>query len=396
MADKHPKEKKARRESLKSAPFSAKGLIVFALVFAAIGGYYLYRTYAVFVGPVVNITFDGQPCDPDDQGNCRTVIATLDWNSSHNLGWRYDRNFTPPTRCMDNWIGWTNVDVPPPPHSHTFTEAPYVIWHVICEDAPHNQTDEKFWRINVNPQPPPAPTVNLTANPTLVQYNGSSTLTWTSTDATSCSASGNWSGGRNTNGSESTGALTPPNKTYTLTCYGPSGNATDSASVGVGQPPQGCPPNCPPPPPGTPPSLTFTASPRSVAYNGSSTLTWSSSRANNCTASGAWSGAKPLSGSQSTGNLTSSKTYTLTCSNAYGTARGSATVAVGSPGQPAPPPPAVEDPVYTNEPVAQEPTITETAPTESKPKHHRNYLLITILSGLLGDLVGVIKTSMGK
>ncbi len=54
--------------------------------------------------------------------------------------------------------------------------------------------------------------------------------------------------------------------------------------------------------------------PITIPYNASANLSWQSNNATSCTASGAWSGNKPLSGSQSTGNLTSSKTYTITCS----------------------------------------------------------------------------------
>ncbi|MDE2150334.1 MAG: hypothetical protein KGJ55_11020 [Gammaproteobacteria bacterium] len=39
-------------------------------------------------------------------------------------------------------------------------------------------------------------------------------------------------------------------------------------------------------------------SPTSIVAGGSSTLTWSSSNATSCSASGAWSGAEPVSGSQ--------------------------------------------------------------------------------------------------
>ena len=40
----------------------------------------------------------------------------------------------------------------------------------------------------------PVPTVTISANPTSVTSGGSSTLTWSSTNATSCTASGGWSG----------------------------------------------------------------------------------------------------------------------------------------------------------------------------------------------------------
>ena len=66
------------------------------------------------------------------------------------------------------------------------------------------------------------------------------------------------------------------------------------------------------------PTISFSASPASVNYNSASTLSWSSSNANSCTASGSWSGSKPINGNESTGNITSSKVYTLTCTGPGG------------------------------------------------------------------------------
>ena len=82
------------------------------------------------------------------------------------------------------------------------------------------------------------------------------------------------------------------------------------------------------------PTVTLTATPPSVAYQGSASLSWSASGAQSCTAQGAWSGSRNVTGSQTTGGLTANATYTLTCVNATGQT-GSAAVAV----QVAPPPP---------------------------------------------------------
>lgn len=80
---------------------------------------------------------------------------------------------------------------------------------------------------------------------------------------------------------------------------------------------------------GTPaPTVTISANPTSVASGGSSILTWSSTNATSCTASGGWSGTKATSGTQTLTNLTSTATYTLTCTGAGGSANNSATVTV--------------------------------------------------------------------
>ncbi len=66
-----------------------------------------------------------------------------------------------------------------------------------------------------------------------------------------------------------------------------------------------------------------------IPHNSSATLTWISSNVNSCHASGAWSGTKATSGSESTGSITSSKTYTITCSGPKGSVSNSVTVSVG-------------------------------------------------------------------
>jgi hypothetical protein len=78
------------------------------------------------------------------------------------------------------------------------------------------------------------PTVTLTASPGTVTSGSASTLNWSSTNATSCMASGNWSGSMGVSGSKGTGALSNT-ATYTLTCSGASGTtpAAQTAKVAV-------------------------------------------------------------------------------------------------------------------------------------------------------------------
>lgn len=68
--------------------------------------------------------------------------------------------------------------------------------------------------------------------------------------------------------------------------------------------------------------------PAAIAYNTAAVLSWTSANSSSCVASGDWSGAKALNNQtpgESTGNLTSQKTYTLTCN---GVASDSVTVSV--------------------------------------------------------------------
>lgn len=60
-------------------------------------------------------------------------------------------------------------------------------------------------------------------------------------------------------------------------------------------------------------------------------MTWSSSNAASCTASGGWTGTRSTSGSEQVGPLTSAQTYTLTCDGAGGSSVAMTTVAVVQP-----------------------------------------------------------------
>jgi hypothetical protein len=160
------------------------------------------------------------------------------------------------------------------------------------------------------------PTATLYANPTSVAGGAASMLTWSSTNATSCTATGGtFAGAKAVNGSQSTGALTT-SAPYSLTCTGAGGTST-AASVTVTIAPI--------------PTATLTANPTAISSGGSSTLTWNSTNATSCTASGGWSGTKVASGTQSTGALTTSAAYSLTCTGLGGTsAVTTATVTIGT------------------------------------------------------------------
>src|SRR5262249_37833 len=79
-----------------------------------------------------------------------------------------------------------------------------------------------------------SPTVSVSASPASVSKGTGSMLNWSASNASSCTASGGWSGSKGMSGSASTGALSATT-TYTLTCNGASGTtpATQSTTVGV-------------------------------------------------------------------------------------------------------------------------------------------------------------------
>ncbi|MEL1231699.1 MAG: glycoside hydrolase, partial [Candidatus Neomarinimicrobiota bacterium] len=63
----------------------------------------------------------------------------------------------------------------------------------------------------------PNPTASISADPTTVYIGNSTTLTWSSTNATSCAASGAWEGTKSTSGSEDITISQAGELTFTIT-----------------------------------------------------------------------------------------------------------------------------------------------------------------------------------
>jgi uncharacterized repeat protein (TIGR01451 family) len=193
------------------------------------------------------------------------------------------------------------------------------------------------------------PTVTLNANPSNVSYDGSSTLTWNSSNATSCTASGgNWYGTQDTSGDFPTGSLTNTT-TYNITCTGSTGlSANASATVYVENNIVN----------NQIPTVNIYANPSSVGYDGSSLITWNSYNASYCSISGGtngYNGSQSLSGSFNTGALTYTTTYNIVCTSSSGQqANSSATVYVENQPIYTPPQPIV----YQPQPIVYQPIAT--------------------------------------
>jgi hypothetical protein len=103
----------------------------------------------------------------------------------------------------------------------------------------HANSTEKAgtYALNVAPSPP-APVVTLSASAASVASGGTVTLTWSSQNATSCTASGAWSGTQATSGSATSAAITA-SSTFTLKCDGGGGSDTKTVTVGITPPSSG-------------------------------------------------------------------------------------------------------------------------------------------------------------
>ncbi|HXS27227.1 MAG TPA: hypothetical protein VN730_06130 [Steroidobacteraceae bacterium] len=141
------------------------------------------------------------------------------------------------------------------------------------------------------------PAVSLSASTTDVKIGSSVTLTWSSTNASSCVASNGWSGNLATAGSQTQTVV--ESSTYTVSCSGANGDAIASATVTAWEAPQ----------------ASISADATDVFPNNTVLLSWSSRNSATCSGGDGLSGSLATSGSQTSPSLTSKTVFTVSCSN---------------------------------------------------------------------------------
>lgn len=149
---------------------------------------------------------------------------------------------------------------------------------------------------------PETPTATLTATPTTINSGQSSTLTWSSTNATSCTAAGGFSTGNAA--SNSTGVSVSPSttSTYSITCTGTGGTsapATATVTVAV-------------------PTLSISASPNRAKSGGSSTIAWSASDVGSCSIKRNGTVWRTTTSGSASDTITRKTTYILSCNDVNG------------------------------------------------------------------------------
>lgn len=256
------------------------------------------------ISKTVNVSLIGSPALPNV--NLTASPTAVPNNGSTTLTWTTSNSTT--CTASNGWTGTKAVN-----GSQVITAITAAKTFVLTCNGPGGSSNDSA-SVSVNPGA--LPNVNLTASPTSVPNNGSTTLSWTTSNTTSCTASNGWTGAKAVNGSQVITAITSA-KTFVLTCTGPGGSSNDSAAVSVN--------------PGALPNVNLIATPNTAPYAGSTTLSWTTTNSTTCTASNGWTGIKAINGSQNVTNLLSNKTFLLTCTGPGGTGNDSAAVSVAAP-----------------------------------------------------------------
>jgi hypothetical protein len=178
---------------------------IYSLTCTGSGGTRAAASATVNVAPGVVLTASPATVAPG-------AAAVLSWSSTN------------ATACAGSGSGAWSGSVPASGTRSTGALTANTAYIITCS-GPGGSSDPANVTVNV------VPTAVLAANPTVVASGGAAVLTWSSANATSCTAAGGWTGVKATSGTESTGALGAP-VSYSLTCTG-AGGSSQAATASV-------------------------------------------------------------------------------------------------------------------------------------------------------------------
>jgi hypothetical protein len=159
----------------------------------------------------------------------------------------------------------------------------------------------------------PPPTVSIVSSVVDVAVGGAVTLTWNSSNASGCTASGGWSGSLAASGSQTITVV--GSTSYALSCRGAGGSANAAVAVTAWSAPT--------------PGISVDAA--NVLPGSSVVATWSSGNASTCNGADALTGSVGTSGSRTVGPVNAATVLSLSCSNpVFSAVTASATVTVSS------------------------------------------------------------------
>jgi hypothetical protein len=380
--------KPAKESSLKFTKFSTPQLAIVALGFALMGGYFIWQVFAS------GISLSSNPPSPIPYNS-----SVVSLNGSENIGAHH---------CADNvghyWGNWG----PGTDGSWGFdtgTAWEEYDWTVICYDSNNQEIGRNSFTVTKQSPPntaPSAPSLTSASAGTL-----SVGLAWSTPGSNGGSAitgyrvyRGTSSGGESllsnlgvVNGYTDTAVSAGIRYYYKISAVNAVGTSAQSNELSAVPTAQSSPP--------AKPKVSLTANPASISYNGSTSLSWSSSNSSSCSAS--WTGLHGTSGSQKVGPLTASKSYSISCSGAGGSASASTTVKVAaapvssstcktncSPQAVIPPVPTTTGDSVPTEDFTSLPAIIEPEQLQQTQKH-RNWVRDLILGGLIGVITGQVK-----
>ena len=251
---------------------------------------------------LILVTYNNLPTPPTPTVTLSANPSTITVGNSSTLTW----TSTNATQCSAVWTNNTAT-------SGSFVVSPNLTTEYVISCTGNGGVAYATTTVTVNNGGgggPTKPTVTLSANPSVIYVGATSTLTWTSTNAAQCNAV--WTTSTSTSGSL---VVSPATTTvYTIDCFGNGATTTATTTVIVNPLPQN-----------PAPTVTLSANPSTITVGNSSTLTWTSTNATQCSA--VWTNNTATSGSFVV-NPGSTTTYVIDCFGNGATTTATTTVTV--------------------------------------------------------------------
>src|SRR6185369_15138524 len=153
--------------------------------------------------------------------------ASITVGGSSTLSWSTGGSATSCWGSGGGWDGWKASGG----SSQALSPGATTTYSIQCWNAGGTASGVSSATVTVTAAPP-APTLTLSAAPASVTSGGTSTLTWTTSNASSCWASAGWTGWKAAGGS-SEGAVPEATTTYPMECWNSSGVSSGVKSTTV-------------------------------------------------------------------------------------------------------------------------------------------------------------------
>ena len=242
------------------------------------------------------------------------AAASIPFGSSTTLTWS-TLDASSCTAAANPATNFTSPAAPATSGSLTVTPAAAgaTVYTFTCTGAAGASASNSVTLLATSGTPAVAPTLALAS--TSVEVGKPTTITWNSANATSCTASGSWSGTLASSGSQTITPAVVGTETFTLICTnlgGPSAAVSVSLNATAALV--------------KPPAPTLTLGKSSISADTTTSITWSSAGATSCTASGnananqaGWEGTQAPSATFTiTPDTTGSFVFSMYCSNGAG------------------------------------------------------------------------------
>lgn len=179
-------------------------------------------------GPItesVTVVVDSSPPSPSPSITLTASPSNINANESSTIRWTTSNADS--CAAVGGWSNSTSAN-----GSQLIASIPNTNTYSLRCTGPGGSVTESVNVVVNNVPPPPAPSLNLSADDLMIEANESTTIRWNTNNADTCTADGGWSASTNPNSQQLISSI-PSTTTYSMTCIGAGGSVTESITITV-------------------------------------------------------------------------------------------------------------------------------------------------------------------